>query len=391
MLYLVIAIYLASLATYYDFGGRVATLRSVHRWLVLLVFVLLSGLRYRLAPDNVAYMSQFNTDVVPLGDLTFEHLADARYQPLWVLLNSFCKTLGSFTLLQIATALIFNGCVFHFFRKATTRFFTAVLLFYLTCFFYFNMEIVRESLAVGAFLVAICRYNDRKVGAFFAWLVVAVLFHKFAALLFITPLVLTRRVPTALKVLVAAIGGAWLASFDSPLAYLESFGGLVASLNLSVYDVDKELSSTGLVYHCLRIAPLIVALLWYRRRPLKDLRMRKDVIFPMAWVFVFVVLVRISSVPFVDRVSNYFVMFALLCLVCALADIVERRPLHAFRIPLVAGATVASLAFYLLPLLQPDPKLGDIPTYRRYYPYYSILSMETDPDREYIIEIEAKE
>jgi|GEM_PF-6594273 len=32
-----------------------------------------------------------------------------------------------------------------------------------------------------------------------------------------------------------------------------------------------------------------------------------------------------------------------------------------------------------------------VPLYKRYYPYYSVLSEKTDPEREFITEMEAKE
>lgn len=392
MLYSSIALYLAFLSYRYDFG-RTSTpdYRVVHRWLALLILVMLSGLRYRLAPDTVAYMAQFQTDVVPLGDLSVDYLVNAKYQPLWVLLTSVCKTFGSFTLLQFTVAWIFNGCVFYFLRRATTRFFTATLLFYSTCYFYFNMEILRESLAVAMFLIAVVRYNDRRFLAFFSWLIAAVLFHKFALILLVTPFLLTRRIPGAVKFLlpVAVIVG--LNSVGNPFEYVDSFGGFISSLNLQSYEVERELSTLGLIYNLLRIAPIILVLIWYQSRPLADLRLRKEVIFPLCWAYVFVVIIRIISIPFMDRVSNYFVFFVLCCLVSALSDLLENGQLKAFRIPLMSGAIILSFFFYILPLLQPDPKLGDISTIHRYYPYSSVFTMQTDPDREQIIYLEAKE
>ncbi|SFE68583.1 EpsG family protein [Paracidovorax wautersii] len=323
--------------------------------------------------------------------MSVERFSIERYQPLWVLINSTCKIFDSFVMLQITVAWIFNGCVFYFFRRATTRFFTAILLFYLTCFFYFNMEIMRESMAVAMFLVAIIKYNDRRFFGFYSWLAAAALFHKFALLLLITPFILTRRIPTWLKVLASLSLIIWLGGLQNPLSYIESFGGALADLDLKFYEVDSELSLLGLIYNLLRIIPVILVMLWYRNRPLPSALLRREVIFPLCWAFVLIIIVRILSIPFLDRVSNYFVFFVLCILVSALGDIVERQPLTAFRVPIVTSASVIGLLFYVLPLMAPDPKLGDIPSYRRYFPYYSVFSMQTDSDREHVISIEAKE
>jgi len=392
VLYLTVALYLAFLSFYYDFA-RIPTgsFRKLHRWFALLVLIMLSGLRFRLAPDTVAYMAQFANDAFPLGDISIERFATARYQPLWVLLNSVCKTFGSFVLLQLTVAWIFNGCVFYFFRKTTERFFTAILLFYLTCFFYFNMEIMRESMAVAMFLVAVVRYNDRRMLAFYGWLIAASLFHKFALLLFVTPFLLTPRIPVWMKVFAALTLVLSLGSLSNPLEYIESFGGVLADLDLKFYEVESELSVWGLTYNLLRIVPVMFVLYWYRDRPLKGLYLRKAVLFPLCWAFVLIIVVRIISIPFLDRISNYFVFFVIGLLVSALGDFLENRPLRSIRIPVMSAVSVLSLLFYILPLLPPDPKLGDIPSYRRYYPYYSVLSMQTDSDREYLISIEAKE
>lgn len=393
MLYLAIALYLAFLSFYYDFScRRAARFRSVHRWLSLLILVLLSGFRYRLAPDTVAYMSQFQTDVLPLDEISLSYLANARYQPFWVLLNSLCKTFGSFTLLQILVAWIFNGCVSYFFLRATKNYFTAILIFYLTCYFYFSMEIMRESLAVSMFLVAVVRYNDRRILSFYCWLISAILFHKFAIFVVVAGiLILQIRFPLAIKSVISVAIIVLLLNIDNPFDYVSSFGGLLGDLNLQLYEVDGKLSSLGLAYNIVRIIPIILVLFIYRRQPLPDLLLRKELMFPLCWAFVFIIVIRIISIPFMDRISNYFVFFVLACLVSALADLTAKSQLRAFRLPLVGGASALGFIFYILPLLQPDPLLGDIPTYRRYYPYSSVFFMQTDPDREFITSIEAKE
>lgn len=393
MLYLSLAFYLIFLAFHYDFGGGGSrSLRMVNLWIALALLVLLSGLRYRLAPDTVAYMAQFENNVVSLNDGPWDYLVGTKNQIFWGLLNSVCKTFGSFVLLQITVASIFNGCVFYFLRRATAKLFTAILLFYLSCYFYFSMEIMRESLAVAMFLIAIVRYNDRRFIAFYGWLIAAGLFHQFAFLVVImTPILLNRRIPEVFKTTVAVALIAFLFNLENPLGYISSLGGYLSDLNLQFYDVESRLSSLGLLYNLMRIFPIILVLLWYRDRPLSGLILRKEVTFPLCWMFVAIVVVRITSIPFMDRVSNYFVIFVIACLAPILVKFCEQIPFKSFQIFLLSSSSALILTFFLVPLLSPSPGIEEIPTYRRYYPYSSIFTMQTDQERERIIVLEAKE
>ena len=393
MIYLAIALYLLFLSINYDFNNKSSKyFRSINYILTLLILVLLSGFRYRLAPDTVAYMAQFENNVVSLSDGPWDYLVSTKNQIFWGLLNSACKTFGSFVLLQLTVASIFNGCVFYFLRRATTKFFTAILLFYLSCYFYFSMEIMRESLAVAMFLIAIIRYNDRRFIAFYGWLIAAGLFHQFAFLVVITaPILLTRHIPKAFKITVAVALIAFLFNLENPLGYISSLGGYLLDLNLQFYDVESGLSSLGLLYNLMRIFPIILVLLWYRDRPLSGLILRKNVIFPLCWMFVAIIVVRITSIPFTDRVSNYFVIFVIACLAPVLVKFCEARPFKVFKYFLFSSSSVLIFTFFLIPLLSPGPGMKEIPTYRRYYPYSSIFTMQTDQERERIIVLEAKE
>ena len=393
MLYLSIAIYLIFLSLRYDFSAKPSeNIRILHRWLALTILVLLSGLRYRLAPDTVAYMAQFQNDVVPLGDLSLNYLSDARYQPLWVLLTAICKSFDSFILLQISVALIFNGSVFYFLRRVTKRFFTAILFFYFTCYFYFNMEIMREAMAVAMLLIAVVRYHDGRVLSFWFWLIISALFHKFALFIALAvPLILTTHISNTLKIVVPSIIVLILTNVVNPLEYIGNLGGFMNDLNLNFYEVDNKISTLGVVYHLLRIIPIVLLMLLYRNQPLPDLLLRKAVVFPLCWAYVFILIIRITSIPFMDRFANYFIFFVVACLVSSFTDLIEKARLKIFQIPIIASASLGALVFYVLPLLVSDPLMDDIPTYRRYYPYSSIIFQEIDADREQIILLEAKE
>ena len=390
MLYLTIAFYLTFLAFRYDFGvGKGGHFRVANRWIAFVILVLLSGLRYRLAPDTVAYMTQFQ-EYVPLSELSWVYLENARYQPLWVLLNSICKTFDSFILLQLIVSCIFNGCVFHFFRKSTKNTFSAILLYYLICYFYFNMDILRESLAIAMFLIAILQYANKRLYYFYLWVILAGLFHIYALCLLALPLILTKKINSTYKI-IAILSGLLLISIYNPIVFLASTFNFLEKLDFIIYDISSKLTSIGIAYQILRLLPIVFILLFYRIRAIPNLYIQKNIIFSLCWLYVVIIIIRIIAFPFFDRLSNYFILLVISCIVSALPDLIDRLHLRNFRIPIVGCVMAVSFLFYILPLLGPAPYIASIPVYSRYYPYSSIFTKALDVDREKIIELEGKE
>lgn len=392
MLYLVIALYLAFLSFHYDFGRPpTRNFRELHRWLTLLVLVLVSGLRYRLSLDTVSYMHQFESDVIPVQELTLNYFFSARYQPVWVLLNSICKTFDSFVMLQTIVAWIFNYCIFYFFKNVTNKFFTAILLYYLTSYFYFNMDIMRESIAVAFFLIAMLQYAKNRLMLCLFWIFMAAMCHQYAMILFFVPVFLTEKIPNLVKICFIFCVFIFVSSIENPVLYLASFGGFLTDLGLSMYDIQAELTEFGLAYQLLRIIPIVVVLIWFRGREISSLQIDKRIMFSICWLYVVAVLVRIYTLPFADRITNYFIFFVIGVLVSGVSEIYDRKPFFRLRKSMMLSTSVVSFLFYIAPMTLPDPFRGGVPGYRMYYPYSSIFSKETDPDREYMIVMDGRE
>lgn len=391
MLYLAIALYLMILSWRYDFSDMQSKrfLRA-HRWFTLLILVLLSGLRYRLSLDTVSYMQQFEIEVVPFNQLTLNYFAEARYQPLWVLLTSICKSFDSFVLLQIIVALILNSAVFYFFLRTTKKFFMAVLLYYLTQYFYFNMDIMRESLAVAFFLIAIIQYNQHRFKSFYFLIFASSFMHLYAFALLMVPFVLSSRIPDKLKFLISVLGVLYLTSLENPINYFASISPFIASLELENYAIQSNLTLYGFLYQILRIIPIGLVLFYYRRRTISNLLLNKNLMFYLCWIYVFIVILKIVSLPYIDRFANYFILPVISCLVAALADIYEKKSIKKYRILLMVFACVISFIFYVLPMTKPDPHRGYVPGYHLYYPYNSVLFPKVDPIREYMIHMDGR-
>lgn len=390
MLYLFIILYLIALIYYFDYRKN-NRYKKIHYSILLIILVLLSGLRYRMAPDSVAYMDNFKYLMVPMSELSLKSFTESRYQPFWILINSFCKSIGSYVLLQIICAMILNVCVFHFFKKTTTKFFTCILFYFLVDYFYFNMEIVRESLAIGVFLLAMIKYNENKIVSSYFLIFIAFLFHHFAAILFIVPFFLTKKISLKFKLLFLLGVIFFLFTFQSPLAFIDSYLSKFSTVDVTFYDLaDFKMSVFGYLYMSLKIIPVLVFILLYRKRDIPNVFFRKDLLFSLSLLYVFIIIIRATTIPFIERFSNYFIFFVILLLTGAIYDVVERYIIKIFRFNTILVISILCFLFQISPYLEISPMFG-VPLYKRYYPYYSVISEKTDPDRELMTEMEGKE
>ena len=64
----------------YDFNDKIEH-KKTHLYVLLIILILLSGFRYRMAPDTVAYMSNFENEIIPLSQLSMKNFIDTKYQP----------------------------------------------------------------------------------------------------------------------------------------------------------------------------------------------------------------------------------------------------------------------------------------------------------------------
>ena len=344
-----------------------------------------------MAPDTVAYMTDFKS-IPTLFNLTTNNFTFSRYQPFWIILTSFCKLFDSFVLVQIICALIVNSGVFYFFKNTSAKFFTCILFYYVINFFYFNMEIMRESLAVSFFLVSVVKYNNKKYWQVFLFMFIAFMFHQFAAFLFVIPFFLSSLVSENVKKIMGVAFLVFVLMLDDPVTFISNYLSSSFSAQLSLYElveVDK-MKITGYIYALLRILPIIIILLSYRNKSLPYVKLDKKIMVNLLLMYIIIVVIRTFSIPFLERFANYFIMYAIVAIVGWSYDLISKFTHKIFHFQAIVVVAFVSFLFYNLPLLKVDP-IFNATLYKRYYPYYSIFSELRDPDREWIIRKEAKE
>lgn len=190
MIYIVVFLFLLYPTIYYDIQGN-SRGKSKYERIAVVILILLSGLRNQVGSDTFAYEYQYRFFPTIFG--LFEKGIDLKNlsEPLWVILNCTFKTISDdFFLLQFFIAVVFNWSIYYFFKSVSKKVFSCLLLFYCTQWYGFNFEILRESLSVAIYLVALVDYlKHNKLPRYFLICVPAILVHWFAfAMVLITPL-----------------------------------------------------------------------------------------------------------------------------------------------------------------------------------------------------------
>lgn len=153
----------------------------------IVVLTVISSIRYGVGIDTPNYMVAY--EFIPkLQDLTTLHFVMFRFQPLYIILNSFSKTIyDDFFIFQVIESCL----LFHALYKATK--WLNIQKFYVLLFFYFGfylntLSALREVLAVSFCLYSIYSYIHKKWLVYYALIFLAILSHSGAVLFLILPI-----------------------------------------------------------------------------------------------------------------------------------------------------------------------------------------------------------
>ena len=183
MIYLFIFIYLLCLSVYFDIlemKGR----RSLHFTIAITLLILVAGLRWRIGSDTVLYAQEF-TQYHDLFHMELSDFESLNRMPVWVLLNTVCKTVwNDFVLVQLVAATFSLMVSWYFIRKVCPSLQFVVLLGYYIGGRYttLNMELLRESSAVGFYLLAILSIDEKRMKYAMLYAFLAIMSHIFAFL-----------------------------------------------------------------------------------------------------------------------------------------------------------------------------------------------------------------
>ena len=381
MIYLLLIIYILFLIKKYDTKSH---FDKSHYRILLVLFILMSGLSYRLGIDTVRYENTFDTAFNTSFDWNsiFSYEGSWSNEPLWVLLNWLVyNTVGEFWVLKLIVSCFVNITIFWFIRKHSDTPFTCVLLYFiLGTFFQLNYQVLREAVAVSFFLIAFDKLISGKVGLikYFIFLLPAILFHRFALVSFLFPLFVNFRygkryyISVLIVFLITPVFSYLMDSFLNiqflNLVLGESISGYKESI---MYGITTRNIFGYITIALFSVIPLVLLLN----------NSKRDQIQSLSLLYIIVLILRMSSLVILYRINNYLALPFIISFASSISNSCYKKSFALSRISLMNSITpfVICLIIYMGTSIR---QMVTSDEFVMYYPYSSIIDKSMDPDRE---------
>lgn len=263
MIYFAVLLLILILIVHYDIN-RKKTYRDFWYVFLLIAFILIAGLRWRLMVDTPNYIAFFYYWTPRLDDYNFTLFKS----PFYTLINSIVKTYGGrFYIVQLIEASFVNILIFKYFKRYSKYIFTCLLFYFIGAYAGLSMETMRASFSVVSCLYAYDLFLEKKRLKAYSLIIFALLFHPQTIVIFVLPFLFFLRLnKTGVLFLVGSfilgiILGRTLGDyvdffeFDEHLAdtvssYAESdrFGGAMESISTIVAQVLSIIYTIAALY-----------------------------------------------------------------------------------------------------------------------------------------------
>ncbi len=354
-------------------GKRSNAKRPYYIYCGLLVAV--AAARFRVGGDSLAYQDTFSNLPNLQGLLTF-HFREAEFNPLWYVFNAIIKSIhNDFTFFQLVHALVVNIIVFRFIAHYALNKYWIMPFYLVLNYVYFNMEILREVLAICTFLLSVGHLLKKDWKRYYLLCIVAYLFHTSAFILFLFPLVNRRYKLWQQAVMVGVV---FLMSTPVTISFLEQnvFPLLGASAKAASY-LSVQVSETGFFYQLLKILPVFITF-YIRKKTLRRQHVFSSLVFPY-------LLLGVLSSQYAGayRFLNYLSIPMLVYVIDTLYELfIFRKYVPFYYVGVRAG--VLLMVLLQLQYLTRDTSYyaADSRYYNRYYPYRNVLNPQVESKRE---------
>lgn len=398
MIYFIIFLLLLGLSYFYDYKGQRRGY-EISFYLVLVVFILFAGLRYKVGGDTGTYMKFFDR-LPPLSSIKAVDFASTRFAPGFVVFTSTIKNFtGDVVWFQLIHSLIVNSVIFFFLRRNCKHLFFALFLFFNYLYLYLLFEQVRESLAVAIFLLFWPAFKKKiwwqwYIGAFLAFMM-----HVSAFILFLLPLI---YLPGIRKVFTFGKRTLWicLGVFIMAIVIQKTLFRYVEMISVTETMMDRvqaygEMERSGgfnlnhIIGSIIQFIayPLIALFYLNKKRTIRNIENDTSEPEPkedmMALMSVYISIFSIF-VGILIRYNNYFFIFAII-LMSNWAFTQVNNVKSGIRIGYLYWV------FIFLPMLGFNfystyyasvNRNGTLKAYMMYYPYYSVLDPQEDHNRQ---------
>ena len=375
MIYLFTFLIIAVLTFRYDINGK-KRYRDFCYFCILVLFVLIAGLRYRLGVDTTSYIFSFYHRIPDL-----QHISDMEdtmfAEPCFYFLCSFVKSIGGkFYHLQLIHAAFVNILLFFYIKKHSQYIYMCVLFYFLWAYTAYMMEEMRASMAV-----VLCFYGndymlERKWGKGLLLYAFAFLCHNSAILLVVTPFLLFLRFNFwgfVLLSFVPVIEFYIQYQFEDYLL-LASIEADVTNKASSYLSSERYLAEHNIFYYLINIVTLVFYSLLAFVKIKKENNIKLLNLQPIVIIGLMFVIMQNNSGIFYRYVSFYKIYFIFYFVEFVILSLNKQDNLSE-------GVKIFRILVICVPLLY--SMVGKYKeSYIRYYPYSSIFDKSVDQKRE---------
>lgn len=382
MIYFIILAVLILLCYRYDI---LCKKKDVNLWyrLMLLVFILLAGLRWRVGGDTPNYLYEYYYLTPDILHCTYEDFY--RREPLFSLLNIIPKSIGcKFFVVQLIQALIVNTLIFKYIKRATAYPFAGLILYFFWIYVFLNFEEMRAGISVAISLYANDYVINGKRGKGLLLYILAALFHYSAILLIFTPVLTFLKIDGKIVLVLIAsflIGYAVQLSMGDYLFLFEVDDQI--QRRMQYYTESDVFFSQGLNWKGFlgRKFPYIFYVLFsfYYIKKHSDnskaqglLKYQPFVVLGLMWLMIS------TPVPLCSRYTRFYEIYFILFFSYSFIELIKRNGSLTKRLAFARAFLLYLPFFYLIgsgyfsmqTVMVPTPFV----TYRKYIPYRSIFN-----------------
>lgn len=349
--------------------------KSFFIFICFLLLTVLSSVRYRVGGDSLSYEDNYEGMPELYNYIEYLDFNPLAYQPLWLLLVAFCRTVSNeFYLFQIVHALIFNLSLYFFIQKYTPYIFSTLLLMFCSLmYFYYSFEIQRESLALAVFFFNIENLEKKRWFRYYILAVISFMFHISAVFLFLLPFLnkveLTKKMIFVLFIFAAVLFflKGIIFSLITPFLILEAMKN-----KAEVYS-EMTFSLTGfLAFFSVRVLLLMPFLLYRLSLKVKQ----------FAWLDFSFLFLSILSQYFVgfERLLNYLFLIYFILFINFIYDC-EPLKFNQFYKKIIVAFSILHIFFIIDYKLFLKNAAGQH-YYSLFYPYETIFFPADNRERE---------
>lgn len=377
MIYYLVLLLLLILSVRYDINGK-TKYRKHWYYTILVIFILLAGLRFRLGEDTIHYLYFFYHATPNLFDINLDTLLLSGQPPLWIILNSIVKTLGGrFFVIQIIQATILSVLILKYFDKHSPYPFACTALFFFWRYQWYSMVVMKAAIALSIILFANDYFLEKKYKKGILLVLLATGFHQSSVLLVIVPFLTFlrfNRLGIVLLVFSLFVSAFLQSRLGDVFAMMEFSEGVSNKLD-SYMDSGSMSQQHNLNYFLIKVFPIIVypiLSIAYLKRYCKNSKTLKLEPFLMIALLFQIMQFNINIMyRYVYVFTPYFIIFIVQFIIDFSKNSSElKRSLAYVRTFALLLPLFASL-HYLYPMNQVS-----------FNPYSSIIEKSTYKDRE---------